>query len=187
MAVQIQSDYPRGASRTRVSGLTASPGVPQMGGRDAETYLREMMRREDLALRRPRRAERVPVAAASRAMSRPAPKLASGRGSAGVQRLQAEAAREEALNRALAAKAARAPAPMKMVQGAQIMPGYVMDPNAMSAIQRQMFLPGSSGFADPGSAGLGSSAARATGEIHRTNAARQAAGAKGYKGSQVRR
>ena len=39
------------------------------------------------------------------------------------------------------------PPPMRMVSGAQIRPGYAMDPNAMSAYQRKLFLPQSSGVA----------------------------------------
>jgi hypothetical protein len=80
-------------------------------------------------------------------MSRPSPKLAVGRrGGAALQRAQAEAAYNEAMNRTLAAQSARRRAPTRVTHGAGMTPGRVMDPGAMSAIERQMFLPSESKF-----------------------------------------
>jgi len=45
-------------------------------------------------------------------------------------------------------------APMRMVTGAGITPGYVMDTNAMNAYQRQAYLPSGSAMIAPGAAGL---------------------------------
>lgn len=64
-----------------------------------------------------------------------------------VQALQASDPMDEevramdARRRILEDQEAERPAPMRMVTGAGIVPGYVMDPNAMSANQRKMFLP----------------------------------------------
>ena len=56
-------------------------------------------------------------------------------------RQAAEAA--ELHNRIVAAQAMERPAPTRLVTGPNVTPGYVMDPNAMSAIQRKLFLPDS--------------------------------------------
>jgi hypothetical protein len=38
-------------------------------------------------------------------------------------------------------QAASNPPPMRLVTGAGVNPGYVLDPNAMNAYQRQLYLP----------------------------------------------
>jgi hypothetical protein len=40
-------------------------------------------------------------------------------------------------------------APMKLVTGASVIPGWMMDPNAMTGAQRARFLPGGAGIAPP--------------------------------------
>jgi hypothetical protein len=47
------------------------------------------------------------------------------------------------------------PAPQRMVSGPGVTPGYVSNPNAMDASQRQAFLPSSSSFYDPEAEGRG--------------------------------
>lgn len=54
-------------------------------------------------------------------------------------------AKESALRRSIMENdAAEQQAPQRMVTGAGIVPGYTMDPNMMSAIQRKLFLPNQS-------------------------------------------
>jgi len=186
MPVNVRSDYP-GESRTRISGQPALPTLPEMGGRGPEDYLRGMMRDEKKALERKDRQRRssrsrVPVAAASRAMG-PSAGAGFGANNQGIpkhlKRAQNEAAYQQALASTHAARAAYSRAPMKMTNIANAWNGMVMDPNAMSGVQRQMFLPSQSGFAAPASAGLGPSVAALPetragggGGAHATNARR---------------
>lgn len=66
--------------------------------------------------------------------------------------MQEQDARTMALRDAeLQRQAMQNPAPMRMVTGPGVIPGYVQDVNAMNAYQRRAYLPNSSGVGDPGS------------------------------------
>jgi hypothetical protein len=118
------------------STVTQPDAVP-MGGTDLANFYRELLRRKTMALQHPVdsfSADARPVASMAAAPSRD--EMASG--PSPIDKQLAYAQKEDQL---LQMQARQNPAPMRMVTGAGIIPGYVPDTNAMNAYQRQAYLP----------------------------------------------
>jgi hypothetical protein len=170
MANGITQRYtPGGVSlTTRTPGLGAVPGIRTPtagGGGDMASFFEEMVRRrEDERLEERRRAMAERDAPQRRGVERLGGARRGGFGYGGMmgmmprpnrpvlgmsrdpnRGLRQEAERQGLMTQVQQAGQARRPAPMRMVHGPGIIPGQTMDVNAMSATQRQLFLPSASG------------------------------------------
>jgi hypothetical protein len=133
------STYPQGGSMTTAGGFDAAPA----------DYLRALLARETA-----RRSAPAPAPVAMRSAPAPQPTYAGPTGEeAGLGRETARLQLEALRNRVAAEKAQQDamanPAPMRVVSGFNMTPGYMQDPNAMNAYQRQAYLPQGAGMAGP--------------------------------------
>lgn len=145
---QARTSYGGGGVTTETSGAPVQHESGDLSGVLATLFANKLA-----ALDRARTPPPQPIAAAPmRAMAAdrltPAPAERDSGKSAIDQQLE-YAAKRDAL---LQMQARQNPAPMRMVTGPGIIPGYVQDTNAMNAYQRQAYLPqGSSASYSPGS------------------------------------
>lgn len=130
--IQGRSYYYPGGQGTEVSGI---------GGGDAMNYLQALMQREAQAASQPRMAaSRNPMGASeSRRPASPPEGAYWGRDPRTSIKTNMDHLRDR--DEIMQMQAAQQPAPMRMVTGPGVTPGYVMDPNAMNAYQRELYLP----------------------------------------------
>lgn len=118
-------------------GVTGSGYMPG-GNEDLINFYKEMARRSLPRMASPTTAG-LGGGGASPAYGAPGPSYARPTMDSAPAKSPMDVARER--DELLQMQARQQPAPMRMVTGAGITPGYVMDTNAMNAYQRQAYLP----------------------------------------------
>jgi hypothetical protein len=127
---------------------TKTSGTPQFQLPDNSEMMRlayEIARRRVAANRAPAAPR---LASAGPRMS-PADYATPSPWGVGPSGIDSELANAEKRSRIIDLEQANRPAPQRMVSGPGVTPGYVSNPNAMDASQRQAYLPSSSSFYDP--------------------------------------